>query len=128
MLQKESVYQQSLILTGDLARNISSGVLVAIFGLGNSELELARSQEAVRSYRTALDNEKKKFKLGISSLLDLIQTEDSLTNALLNEISAQRKLSTVLARLRFETGTMLSADQKKISVSMEELTTIPLFQ
>ena len=128
LLQKESVYQQSLILTGDLARNISSGVLVAIFGLGNSELELARSQEAVRSYRTALDNEKKKFKLGISSLLDLIQTEDSLTNAMLNEISAQRKLSTVLARLRFETGTMLSADQKKISVSMEELTTIPLFQ
>ena len=101
---------------------------MAISGLGNSELELARSQEAVRFYRSALDNEKKRFQLGISTLLDLIQTEDSLTNALLNEISAQRKLSSVLARLRFETGTILSADQKKVSVSMEELTTIPLLQ
>jgi outer membrane protein len=128
LLQRKSAYQQSLISTGDLARNISSGILVAISGLGNSELELARSQEAVRSYRFAMDNEKKKFKLGISTLLDLIQTEDSLTHARLNEISAQRKLSVVLARLRFETGTILSAGQKKISVNMEELTTIPLLQ
>jgi len=37
------------------------------------------------------------------------------------------KLGAVLARLRFETGTIVSADQNKISASMEELTTIPLF-
>lgn len=128
LLQKRSAYEQSVIAARDLARNISSRIMVSIAGLRSSASELARSQEAVASYRNAVDNERKKFKLGISTLLDLMQIEDRLTNALLNKISAHLKLSNSLARLRFETGTLLTAEQTQISVGMEELTTIPLLQ
>ncbi|CAN2043872.1 putative TolC family protein [Candidatus Magnetomoraceae bacterium gMMP-13] len=127
LLERKSSYDQSVISTNNLARNISSNVLVCIFSIKNSALELERARQAVRSYKTAVNNEKKKFRLGISTLLDLISIEDRLTNALLNKISAQLKFSNAVIRLRFETGTILGTKKGQVSVTINELTTIPKF-
>jgi outer membrane protein TolC len=125
LMQRKAAYGQATILTHDLARNISSGVLVVISALRNSTLELIKSQEAVHSYETAVNNENMKFKLGMSTLLDLITMEHNLTHALLNEVSAYLKFSIALAKLRFETGTLVSIEQNRASVGIKELITIP---
>ena len=128
LMQKKAAYQRQVILTNDLARNISSRVVTAISGLRNSMLELGKTKESVLSYRKVVGNENTKFKLGMSTLLDLISSENNLTSALLNEISAKQKLGNVLASLRFETGTLLTIVRDRISVGIEELTTVPLIK
>jgi outer membrane protein TolC len=126
LLQRSADYQRTVISTNELARNISSRVVVALSALKNSALELEKSTEAVRFYRRSLDNEAKKYRLGMATLQDLIQIEFNLTNALLNEITARNKVASALGTLRFETGTLLEADQEHVSVGLEELTTVPL--
>ncbi|MDM8536823.1 TolC family protein [Desulfobacterales bacterium HSG17] len=126
LLQKKSEYRQKVIASNDLGRNISSSVIVAINGLKASSSELAKAREAVQFYNNAVENEKKKFKLGISTLLDLISMEDRLADVLLNEISAQLKFANAMVRLRFETGSLLSCDQKTGSVTVEEIASIPM--
>lgn len=128
LLQRKAAYEQSVISTDNLTRHIASRVSVAISALENSTKELNKDQKSVRYYRKALDNERKKVKLGMSTLLDLIVVEDRLTNALLNEISAQLKHAVSLVQLRFETGTILTANKDRVSIDMDKLATIPSFR
>jgi outer membrane protein len=112
---------QYIISTNDLERKISSNVLIAINKLKNSLSELDRAHEALISYQSAVENEKKKFDFGISTLLDLISMEERLTTSLLNEISAQVTVANALAGLNFETGNLITSDGKFGSVRIEDL-------
>ena len=87
--------------------------------------ELAKSEEAVGLYQTAVDNEKEKSRLGAATLLDVITTEDRLTSALLKKVSEQYSYASAVARLRYETGTLAFAEGWKGSITMEQLTTVP---
>lgn len=126
IVQRESEYQKRVIQTDNLARKISSNVIVAMSSLKSSAEELGKSEESVRLYKIALDNEKKKVKLGMSTLLDVILTEDRLTGSLMNNISNQLSYANALARFRYETGTLMTSKGGEGSISMEELTDVPL--
>lgn len=108
LVQRHSAYDQYTIETENLARKISSGIFVSITALQRSTSELKQAQKAVASYQRAVNNEQKKFKLGINTLNDVISMEDRLTDSLLNEISAQLKYANALLQLRFETGCLLN--------------------
>ena len=125
LVQMESVYQQQVIQTGNLKREINSNVAVAESALRNSIRELTKCQEAIHLYQMAVDNEKEKLKLGDSTLIDVVAIEDRLTNVLINKVSVQIQCANALANLRFETGTLLSPDEEEISVGMQELTSVP---
>ena len=125
LLQRAAAHRQSILTTEDLSRTIKSSVLLAISALENSALELTAFQDAALAYKVAVENEKQKFRLGWSTLLDVIQTEDRLTSAVLDEIAAQLRFANALASLRFQSGTILVTDNDQASVGVEELTTIP---
>ena len=125
LLQKQSQYEQYVIQINDLIRNISSGVTVAVNDLRSKIQELMKSGEAIRLYQTAVDNEKEKFKLGVSTLIDVITTQDRLESSLLNKISKQLGYAQGLVCLRFETGTLISPEEGEYSVNTEQLITIP---
>lgn len=125
LLQKEAAYRKALINTKDLARNIGSNVSQAIAALKNKASEVAKDKEAVEHYRQAVENEILKNRLGTSTTLDLLTTEEHLTNAVLNQISAQTAFAKALAKLRYESGTLLVERKEGISVGADELTTIP---
>jgi outer membrane protein TolC len=72
-----------------------------------------------------VENERQKFFLGMSTLSDLLTTEDSLINATIGKIAAEFAHARALVQLRFETGTLLADREDRISVGMEELTTVP---
>jgi outer membrane protein TolC len=57
--------------------------------------------------RTTVENEERKFQLGMSTLFDVIQAEDQLTSALLSRISTQQRFAAARARLAFETGALV---------------------
>ncbi len=122
--RQEATYRQRRLVAEDLERRVSSGVAVAAEMLGSSAAEMAKAREAVRLYRKAVENEKKKLQLGMSTLFDVTLVEDRLTNALLGQVSAQGRAAQALALLRFETGTLIEAEGD-LGAQIEALRTVP---
>jgi outer membrane protein TolC len=116
---------QAWIRTVDLRRNIVSGVVVSIHALVNGAGQLQQADSAVGYYASALDAERQRFEAGQSTLLDLINTEERLTNAFLSAVSAKQQIAEAYARLRFESGTMLAGDGPDLTLSSEVLVTVP---
>ena len=116
--RRESQYRQTVIDTDDITRKISANILVSLSDLRKSALRLGATSKAVNHYTAALKDEKKKLKLGKSTLFDVLQKENLLTQSQLEDISAQLKHSFALAQLYFNTGSFLDPDQNRFSVAL----------
>lgn len=108
-LRSEAAYDQVRIREAELVHQISSGVRVAHAALRHGRDALLASRAAVALSREAVENEKRKFQLGMSTLFDVILAEDALTNARLGEIAGQQAYAVAIARLRYETGAIIDA-------------------
>ncbi len=109
-LQSAAAYEQSLVQLQALERSIESGKRVALSGLRNARLAMMRAHEAVQLARDAVSASAERFRLGASTLFDVILAEDALTQAMLVDVGARGRYANALAGLRFETGTILDAD------------------
>lgn len=123
--QKLAIYNKAVINSDELARSISSSVSQDISNLINSALGLNKYNEAVKHYTKAVDNERKKFFLGMSTMTQVLTTEDNLIAASINWILSESTYAIALAQLRFETGTLLADSNELGHIGMDELTTIP---
>jgi outer membrane protein TolC len=120
-LQSAAAYDQARIREAQLTRQISSGVRVARAALRHGRGALLASRSAVALSREAVENEKRKFQLGMSTLFDVILAEDALTNARLGEIAGQQAYAVAIARLRYETGVILDASSEVPRVNAASL-------
>ncbi len=109
-LRGRAAYEQARIREADLARQISSGVRVAHEALRHGRAALLAAREAVALSRQAVENERRKFQLGMSTLFDVILAEDALTNARLSEIAGQQAYAVAIAQLRYETGDIVDTE------------------
>jgi outer membrane protein TolC len=116
---------QARLSTSDLERRIRSAVAIAVSNLAASSQRVATSRESSELFRAAVDDEKEKLRLGIGTTIDVIQTEDRLTQALASELEAQLNYANALARVRFETGSLLDMDTGRQEITMQALTTVP---
>jgi outer membrane protein TolC len=117
--------QQQQIAQDDLRRRVTAGVQVAYEAFGRSGRAVAEADTAVRLYQTIVQNEQRKFQLGVSTLFDIIQAEDGLTSAMLDEVAIRQEYARALATLRFETGTLLTSDARGPAVDVANLLTAP---
>ncbi|HEU4586889.1 MAG TPA: TolC family protein [Gemmatimonadaceae bacterium] len=124
-LRTRAAYEQTRIREAELARQISSGVRVAREALSHGRGALLAAREAVALSRQAVENEKRKFQLGMSTLFDVILAEDALTNARLSEIAGQQAYAVAIARLRYETGAIVSTDSGTLTVNAASLESEP---
>jgi hypothetical protein len=82
-------------------------------------------REAAGLYGSAVEDERQKLQLGLSTIIDLVLIEDRLTRTLLDEVSAMLSYAEALARLRFETGTLISGDAPWFQATTDALMTVP---
>jgi outer membrane protein len=101
-------------------------VVVAQNDLVRSAERAGLLREAAQLYGTAVEDERQKLQLGLSTIIDLVLIEDRLTRSLLEDISATLSYAAALARLRFETGTIVSGDAAGFRVTADALTTVPV--
>jgi outer membrane protein TolC len=109
------------ISTHDLAATIASNVTTQVVGLQRSVEQLAEGIEAVRRYTIAVQNELTKRRLGTATLLDVLNTEDRLTNAQLNEVLYRQTYANAIAQLRFETGGLVRKDGDVFDVRVRDV-------
>jgi outer membrane protein TolC len=111
--QSAATAARQQIVRADIERRIYIGVLTAFEIVKNTQLGLRESAEAVKLMQRTVDNEKKKFRLGSTTLFSVNQAEESLTSALLAMIEGRREFAVALATLRFETGTVFAPDHDR---------------
>jgi outer membrane protein len=107
--QADAAHERQRLLHRHVERSITNGVAVATETVRRSQLALRESELAVDLLGQTVDNERQKFRLGFSTLFAVIQAEEQLTSTLLARIAGQRSFAVALARLRYETGTLLAA-------------------
>lgn len=125
LASRKAIANQAQIGTGDLERQIRSAVAVAMSNLGATAQRVETTRESSELYRSAIDDEKEKLRLGLGTVIDLTVTEDRLTQALLSELDAQYAHAIALARLRFETGTIVAPEGEIQQIDHGSLTTVP---
>jgi outer membrane protein TolC len=122
----EAAHRQTQIRIEDLSRSIRSAVAVAQDDLSRSGARARLLRDAAGLYGTAVEDERQKLQLGLSTIIDLVLIEDRLTRSLLEEIAATLRYASALARLRFETGTIIDGAAGSFRVTADALTTVPV--
>lgn len=123
--QKTAQLSQLRIQQKELHNTIKSNVLLSVYALRNAVNELEKTEEAVVIYENAFNGERQKFRAGETTLLNIIDIHNRLDNVLINRLSVRKKTAAAIARLRYETGTLISFDDSDGSVSMSALVTVP---
>jgi outer membrane protein TolC len=123
--QQAAAYDQSTIRAASVERSIGIGVESTLSGLAHSARQLRESEEAVALYRISVENEKTKYKLGISTMIDVLTINDRLLGARLSNISYWLNTLNALARLNFETGTLFAEDKSGQFIRLDQLVGVP---
>ncbi len=125
VVQGQANLQGIAINKANLARTISSDILVAANNLGNGLAQLRQAQAATESIRVAFENEKKKKRLDMSTSIDVLLIQTLLTNATIDEVNAYGNYAAALVRLRFATATLFAPDKEAQDIDWQQLTTLP---
>ncbi len=125
VMQEDAFLGQQRLAKEDAERQILTGVVVSVEALHRSRLILRESESATGLYAATVDNERRKFQLGMSTLFDVLNAEDGLTNAQLSEINGRRAHATAIAALRFASGTLVEWDADRPFVPAARLATAP---
>jgi 16S rRNA C1402 N4-methylase RsmH len=87
---------------------------------------LESALEAVATFRIAKNNELVKLRSNLSTTFDVLQIDGRLTSAELSLVSGQQRVMEALARVRFETGTLVESEPDGGDLTLETLTSLPL--
>lgn len=123
--QAEGLALQQRFAREDLERRVESGVFVATAAIRSAAELLMQSDAAIRLSERAIRNEMQKFRLGVTTVFEVIQSQDALTNAQLTRISAQRTYADALLSLRLQTGTLLDESQRGARLMPDALRAFP---
>jgi outer membrane protein TolC len=107
LVQAESTFNESRIRSRDLQRVISQNVIDAADAVRRAAEALERWDAAVAAATQTLDAAIQRFQLGDLTLIDVLLTEQELTNDLQQQITLQQTSLSALARLGFETGGLM---------------------
>jgi outer membrane protein len=124
--QASARYRQGLIEERELVRTLQADINVIRSDLFSLFDELSRSEDAVDNYSTAVDNERDKYQMGETTLLDLLYIEDRRDSAELNLLTVRQRVANNLAALRFKTGRLVQFVDDEGMVTLSSLTTLLL--
>lgn len=105
--ERAAIVSEMAIRQRDLQHGVASGVDSALTALASSVVQLEAARRALAMYEQAVAQEIIKQKNGISTLIDVINTEARFVSARTNLLQARLAHASALARLRLETGTLL---------------------
>lgn len=123
--QRTALADQARIELESLALSVKAGIAVQRSNLASAVLQLEQQQQQVLLQAQVFANERKKYRLGLATVLDLLTVETRLTSDELVVIDARRRLAQALVNYRFETGTLLNAEADGQQLDMQSFTTLP---
>lgn len=126
LMQAQAGYDQRTISLTDLERTIRANIAQEYASLVEVAAQARESQNAINYYQQLVDAEFEKLRLGSSTLIDTLLTEQRRTEAALSFVSARQQYAQLLAQLRFETGSIVIPDVEGSRITPENLTQLPV--
>lgn len=125
--QSTSALERNKIQSMDLRRQIIASVLFDIAELTTSLAEIKRFDLAYGSYLRAHEYEVELFENGAekSSLINVVQSEERLTNASRSLLDAIRRHVQSIARFNFDTGQLLTTGPGPIDINYDNVKALP---
>lgn len=109
VLEIDALHEQDLISLGDARRLAALGAASAREALVRAREGLAIGDSAVTLSALAVENVRRKFQLGATTLLDVLAAEDVLTAALIAQVAARQGYAAARVNVAFETGVLAGA-------------------
>jgi len=103
----KAILKQNTFDQAQMERNIFANINSDISDLRKSSDSLKEREKSLAFYNKAIANEKKKYALGMSTIIDVINLEDKLVAARLKRISAQYQLAIAIIKFKYETGQLI---------------------
>jgi len=125
LLQSEGTSIKAVMQKRELARVVTSEVVVALDGLRSAIQRAKKADEAVKSFQTALLGEREKYAGGIGSIVDILSVEDRLTAVLTDQVQSELAYAIALSQFRFATGTLMQPRQSLQNVPANTFLTFP---
>jgi outer membrane protein TolC len=117
MVQAQQVLRQDSIQSVNLGRVIDENAASLLGALKRASAEVQNRKRAVEAQESTWATAQQLRSAGELTLIDLITTEQNLTSARISLVQSQRDFDSTLARLRFETGTLVRfRDGEPVSV------------
>jgi outer membrane protein TolC len=121
LLSRSALHQQSLIRLRDVQR----GVAPAISTVASAILRLAarydETTSAAARYATSVQNEQVKRRLGISTLIDVLNVQDRLDAAQLELLQLRQDYAVQLGQLLFEFGALVRRNPTGFDIEVPAL-------
>lgn len=126
--QRQALWSQRHISAADAERRVRLDVLQTRITLAQLLEQLEAAKTSAQAARQAFENELEKFRFGRSTLIDTILTEQRAVEADLTVIQAQFAVAQTVAKLRFDTGTLVEETAAGEYVVVADLWALPRTQ
>ncbi|MGE5236822.1 MAG: TolC family protein [Acidobacteriota bacterium] len=107
LVQARSLFQQSAIKARDAERVASSRAEELLGAVRRAADEVRSHEAAVGYYKRILADEEERFKLGESTAINVVLTEENSLSEELSLVTARQQLATLISQLRFELGDLV---------------------
>ncbi len=125
VVQSVAAVNQALLRKTQIAESITAAVSVAVDGVRAAAGQVQKAVDSVNSFQLALTAERERYRMGISSVVEVLTVEDALTTALTNQVQVRLSFSLALIQLRFATGTLIELNKPVQIVDGSIFLTIP---
>ena len=126
--KQEAFMKQSVVKTRELARSISQNVQTGVSDIKNIISRYRLLSESDKLYEKALQNEKEKRTMGMSTVMDIINIEGRLTQAELNRAGSLYEYANSLSKLRYEMGILGKLGTNECVIEADDLIVLPVLK
>jgi outer membrane protein TolC len=109
--QRQAALREADVEWYDLGRRIRDRIVSAREAVLKARASVEQHQRSVERFQRILDASLDRFEAGDISLIDTLTSEEDLTRAKLELVTAQQRYLGLKARLAFETGTLLEFEE-----------------
>ncbi|MEK7991387.1 MAG: TolC family protein [Thiotrichaceae bacterium] len=127
LLAAKTGHQRSLISLNELKRKIKIQLNTSVGSLERSLQQVGDAKESVDLYKKSFLGFKGSITddLKTEVVFQIMDTETKLINAQADYVSALFSLANTIASLRFQTGTLVNANDDIQQISLQDVTTLP---
>ena len=110
LISAQANLDKSILSMETVSRTIAANILVSVDTLKELDAQITDADLAVGYYTKSLNDLRERLRLGAATLFDTVQAVQQLTFAATAAVAAKASLAEEIAKLRFETATLISKD------------------
>jgi len=122
LLSRSASYDQTLIRILNLEQSIDTNIATLAASLRRIGTRYQEGKAAAERYQITVKNEQTKRRLGLATLIDVLNVQDRLDNAQLSLLALQQEYAAVLAQIDFEIGSIVQKEGDEYRVDLAALT------